>query len=150
MARKSISINKKARHDYFIEDVLEAGIVLFGTEIKAIRKGSAQIRDSYVDFVDNEAIVRDMYIGPYDHGNRFNHEERRDRKLLLHKKQIIDLANKVKVKGYTVVPLELYIDKGRAKLSIGLARGKDLYDKRQSLKEKDAQREIEKSLKNRY
>ncbi len=150
MARKSISINRKARHDYFIEDTYEAGMVLLGTEIKAIRKGSAQLRDSYVSFRNAEAFVQDMYIGPYDHGNRFNHEERRERKLLLHKKEIRKLAEKVKVKGYTVIPLELYLEKGLAKLSIGLCRGKDLYDKRQSLKERDAKREIEKTLKNRY
>ena len=146
--KKVVVQNRKARHDYFIEETYEAGIQLFGTEIKAIRKGSAQLKDAYVDFVNYQALVRGMYIGPYDKGNRFNHEETRDRLLLLHKHEIIKLAEKVKIKGYTVVPLELYLDKGLAKLEIGLAKGKDLYDKRQALKEKDAQREIEKSLKN--
>lgn len=144
--RKSIAYNRKARHDYFIEDTYEAGIELFGTEIKAIRKGSAQLKDSYVDFVNGQAYVKEMYIGPYDHGNRFNHEERRDRRLLLHKQEIRTLANKVKIKGYTVVPLDLYLENGLAKLEIALAKGKDLYDKRQSEKEKDAKREIEKSI----
>ena len=146
--RKSVVVNRKARHDYFIEDTYEAGIELFGTEIKAIRKGSAQLKDSYVDFISGEAYIREMYIGPYDKGNRFNHEELRERRLLLHKYEIRKLAEKCKIKGYTVVPLELYLDHGLAKLQIGLAKGKDLYDKRQSLKERDAQREIEKSLKN--
>lgn len=146
--KKSVVVNRKARHDYFIEDTYEAGIELFGTEIKAIRKGSAQLKDSYVDFVKGEAYIREMYIGPYDKGNRFNHEELRDRRLLLHKFEIRKLAEKCKIKGYTVVPLELYLDHGLAKLQIGLAKGKDLYDKRQSLKEKDAQREIEKNMKN--
>ena len=143
--KKIVVQNKKARHDYFIEDTYEAGIELFGTEIKAIRKGSAQLKDSYVDFINGQAFIKGMYIGPYDKGNRFNHEELRDRRLLLHKQEIRKLADKVKIKGYTVVPLELYLNDGLAKLLIGLAKGKDLYDKRQSLKEKDAQREIEKA-----
>lgn len=148
--KKSVVVNRKARHDYFILDTYEAGMELFGTEIKAIRKGSAQLKDSYIDFVNGEAFILGMYIGPYDHGNRFNHEERRDRKLLLHKHEIKVLSEKVKVKGFTVVPLELYLKDGRAKLEIALAKGKDLYDRRQSLKEKDAQREIEINLKNYY
>ena len=148
--KKSVVVNRKARHDYFILDTYEAGMELFGTAIKAIRKGSAQLKDSYIDFVNGEAFILGTYIGPYDHGNRFNHEERRDRKLLLHKHEIKVLSEKVKVKGFTVVPLELYLKDGRAKLEIALAKGKDLYDKRQSLKEKDAQREIEINLKNYY
>lgn len=146
--KKTVSVNRKAYHDYFIEDRYEAGIELLGTEIKAIRKGSAQLKDSYIEFTKGEAFVRDMYIGPYDHGNRYNHEERRLRKLLLHKSEIRKWADKVQVKGYTVVPLELYLEKGLAKLEIGLARGKDLYDKRQTLKERDQKREIDKAMKN--
>ncbi|MEA5026707.1 MAG: SsrA-binding protein SmpB [Erysipelotrichaceae bacterium] len=148
--RKSISYNRKAKHDYFLEDHFDAGIVLFGTEIKAIRKGSAQIKDAYVNIENGEAFIEEMYIGHYEQGNRFNHEERRPRKLLMHKHEIRLLAQKVKLKGYTIVPLDLYLDKGMAKLEIALAKGKDLYDKRQSLKSKDAQREIAKSLKNYY
>lgn len=146
--KKSISYNRKAKHDYFIEDSFEAGLVLYGTEIKAIRKGSAQIKDSYVEIQGSEAFIIDMYIGHYEQGNQFNHEERRSRKLLLHKSEIKLLSQKVKIKGYTIVPIELYLVDGMAKLEIALAKGKDLYDKRQSQKIKDAQREIEKSLKN--
>jgi len=146
--KKSISYNRKAKHDYFIEDSFEAGLVLYGTEIKAIRKGSAQIKDSYVEIQGSEAFIIDMYIGHYAQGNQFNHEERRSRKLLLHKSEIKLLSQKVKIKGYTIVPIELYLVDGMAKLEIALAKGKDLYDKRQSQKIKDAQREIEKSMKN--
>ena len=124
--KKIVVQNKKARHDYFIEDTYEAGIELFGTEIKAIRKGSAQLKDSYVDFINGQAFIKGMYIGPYDKGNRFNHEELRDRRLLLHKQEIRKLADKVKIKGYTVVPLELYLNDGLAKLLIGLAKDRDI------------------------
>lgn len=148
--RKTVVLNRKAKHDYFILDRFEAGIVLMGTEIKAIRKGSAQLKEAYVEIQNNEAYIIDMYIGHYEQGNRFNHEERRPRKLLLHKQQIKNLNSKVKLKGFTIVPLELYLDKGRAKVEIALAKGKALYDKRQTLKEKDAKREIEKNIKNYY
>ncbi|MEA5018713.1 MAG: SsrA-binding protein SmpB [Erysipelotrichaceae bacterium] len=148
--KKTVVLNRKAKHDYFILDRFEAGIVLMGTEIKAIRKGSAQLKEAYVEILNNEAYIIDMYIGHYEQGNRFNHEERRPRKLLLHKQQIKNLNSKVKLKGFTIVPLELYLDKGRAKVEIALAKGKALYDKRQTLKEKDAKREIEKNIKNYY
>ncbi len=148
--KKVVSTNRKAFHDYFIEDKLEVGVVLVGTEIKSIRKGSGQLRDSYVEFVGNEAFIKEMFIGKYEFGNIFNHEERRDRKLLMHKSEIKKFSNKVKLKGYTIVPLELYIKDGKAKLEIALARGKANYDKREALKEKDAKREIEKSLKHNY
>ncbi len=148
--KKTVVLNRKARHDYFIIDQLEAGIVLYGTEIKAIRKGSAQLKEAYIEIKNNEAFIIDMYIGHYEQGNQFNHEEKRDRKLLLHKQEIKNLAQKVKLKGFTIVPLELYLENGRAKLNIALAKGKALYDKRQSLKEKDAQREIAKNIKNYY
>ncbi len=147
--KKSIALNKKAHHDYFIEDRYEAGIQLFGTEIKSIRHGSVQLKDAYVDFVGGEAFIRDMYIAQYNYGNRFNHDERRIRKLLLHKREIAKLASAVKIKGYTVVPLALYLVNGKAKLEIALAKGKALYDKRQSEKAKVADREIEKALKQR-
>lgn len=147
MSDKLISKNRKAYHDYFIEETFEAGIVLFGTEIKAIRKGSVQFKDAYIHFVNNEAFIRDMYIGQYEQGNRFNHEETRERKLLLHKEQILKLQKKVQLKGFTVIPLSMYLSKGRAKLEIALASGKDLHDKRESDKAKTATREMQKALK---
>ena len=146
--KKTIILNRKAKHDFFIIDRFEAGIVLYGTEIKAIRKGSAQLKEAFIEVRDGEAYIIDMYIGHYEQGNQFNHEEKRPRKLLLHKQQIKNLSQKVKLKGFTIIPLELYLDKGRAKLEIALAKGKALYDKRESQKAKDAQREIEKTIKN--
>ncbi|MBQ7891116.1 MAG: SsrA-binding protein SmpB [Erysipelotrichaceae bacterium] len=147
---KVIAVNRKARHDYFLEEFIEAGMVLTGTEIKSIRKGKVQFKDAYIDFIDNEAYIRDMHIAAYDHGNIFNHEETRLRKLLLHRLEIRRLSQKVKIKGYTIVPTRLYLKDGRAKLEIALAKGKELHDKRNTLKERDAQREIEKAMKVRY
>ena len=144
---KVIAVNRKARHDYFLEEFLEAGLELTGTEIKSVRKGHVQFKEAYVDFIGNEAFIRDMHIAQYDHGNIFNHDETRLRKLLLHKHEIIKLKRAVQVKGYTVVPTRMYFVKGLAKMEIALARGKDLYDKRQTLKQRDAQREIEKAVK---
>ncbi|MBE6103537.1 MAG: SsrA-binding protein SmpB [Erysipelotrichaceae bacterium] len=144
---KIIAVNRKARHEYFLEEFYEAGIALTGTEIKSVRKGHVQFKDAYIDFVGNEAFIRDMHIAQYDHGNIFNHDETRLRKLLLHKHEIIKLKRAVQVKGYTVVPTRMYFVKGLAKMEIALARGKDLYDKRQTLKQRDAQREIEKAVK---
>ena len=147
MADKIISVNRKAFHEYFILEKIEAGMVLLGTEIKSIRKGSVQFKDAYIHFVGNEAYVRDMHIAPYEQGNRFNHEETRERKLLLHKSEILKLQKKAVLKGYTVIPLTLSLVKGRAKLEIALAQGKDLHDKRETDKERSAQREIEKAIK---
>ena len=147
---KIIAHNRKASHDYFLTDRFEAGLVLQGTEIKSIRKGSVQLKDSYISFVNHEAFIKEMYISPYEFGNRFNHDETRIRKLLLHKDEIKKLQEKVKLKGFTVVPVSLYLDKGRAKLEIALAKGKNLHDKRESEKAKDAKREIEKALKHQY
>lgn len=148
--KKVIANNRKAFHDYFIEDKFEAGLVLVGTEIKSIRKGSVQFKDAYVDIINNEAYIVGMHIAPYEFGNRFNHDELRDRKLLLHKLEIKKLSKSVQQKGYTIVPLSLYLSEGKAKMEIALAKGKANYDKRQTLKEKDAKREIEKALKNKY
>ena len=131
---KIISQNKKAHHDYFLLDTYEAGIELKGTEIKSVRLGN----------------VENMHIAPYDHGNIFNHEARRTRKLLLHKKEILKITNKLKEGGLTVVPTKMYFSGSKAKLEIALAKGKKLYDKRNDLKEKAAKRDIEKSLKNYY
>lgn len=147
---KLIAQNKKASHDYFLDEFYEAGIVLVGTEIKSLRKSGAQLKESYISFVDNEAYIKEMFIAKYAFGNLFNHDETRIRKLLLHKAEIKKLQQKVKLKGYTVVPVSLYFDKGRAKLKIALARGKSLYDKRNSEKEKTAKREMERLTKNYY
>jgi len=147
MADKQIALNRKALHEYFILEKIEAGLVLYGTEIKSIRKGSVQFKDAYIHFMNGEAYVRDMYIAQYEQGNRFNHEETRERKLLMHKSEIRKLQKKAILQGYTVIPLSMYYVKGRAKLEIALAKGKDLHDKRETDKERSAQREVEKAMK---
>ena len=142
--RKLIANNKKARHDYFILETFEAGIVLTGTEIKSIRQGKVNLKESYVKISRGEAIIHGMHISPYDHGNIFNVDPLRDRKLLLHKKEILKIEQKMKEKGLTIVPLSLYINEdGRAKLEIALARGKKLYDKRDDIAKKDAARRMQ-------
>ena len=133
-------INRKVNFDYFIEDELEAGIVLKGTEIKSIRKGSADIKDTYIRIKNNEAYVINMYIAKYEEGNIFNHDERRERKLLLHKKEIQRLLVLCNRDGYTLVPIKLYMKKNIAKLLIGVCKGKKNYDKRESIKERDLKR----------
>ena len=147
MSEKIVSVNRKASHDYFLVERFEAGIVLTGTEIKSIRKGKVQFKDAYITFIKNEAYIKEMHIAPYDHGNIFNHDETRERKLLLHKLEIRKLQQKVKLKGFTIVPCKMYLKNGRAKLEIALAKGKDLYDKRQDDKIKTAKREMERALK---
>ncbi|MDO4378008.1 MAG: SsrA-binding protein SmpB [Erysipelotrichia bacterium] len=144
---KTIALNRKAKHDYFLEELYEAGIELTGTEIKSIRKGKVQFKDAYIDFVNGEAFIVDMHISQYENGNIFNHDETRTRRLLLHKYEIRTLRKAVTVKGYTVIPTRMYLKNGLCKLEIALAKGKDLYDKRQALKEKDVQREIAKAMK---
>lgn len=136
--------NRKAHFDYFVEDTFEAGIVLKGTEIKSIRKGSCNLKDCYGRIKNNEIFITNMYIAIYEEGNRFNHEERRERKLLLNKKEIIKIAAKVNQEGYSLVPLKLYLKNGKAKILLGIAKGKKNYDKRQALKEKDIKRDTEK------
>lgn len=148
--QKTIADNRKARHDYELYDRYEAGLELKGTEIKSIRRGKVQLKDSYISFYNNEAYIKGMHISPYEFGNIFNHDETRGRKLLLHKKEIRKLYQDTRIKGYTVVPVRLYLSKGLAKLEIALAKGKNLHDKRESQKAKDAKREIEKALKNQY
>ncbi len=150
MSEKVVSYNRRASHDYFLEEFYEAGLVLQGTEIKSIRLGKVQFKDAYISFIDNEAYIKEMHISAYDFGNRFNHDETRERKLLLHKEEIRKLQNKVKLKGYTIVPVKMILKNGRAKLEIALAKGKALYDKREDAKLKDAKREMEKALKLRY
>jgi len=144
---KTVADNRKARHDYFIEDTCEAGIVLTGTEIKSVRDGRIQLKDSYVSIRNGEAWIKGMHISPYRFGNRFNVDAERDRKLLLHKAEIRKLFDKVRIKGYTLVPLRIYLKDGKAKMEIALAKGKDLYDKRETQKLKDAAREMQKALK---
>ncbi len=143
-------LNRQATHNYFIEDRYEAGIALTGTEIKSIRNGKCNIRDSYAIIKNYEAYLLNTHISPYESGNRFNHEETRTRKLLLHKKEILKLRDKVELSGYTLIPLKIYFVKGRAKVLIGICRGKKNYDKKESLKEKDIQREMEKDYGKKY
>ena len=140
-------VNRKARYDYYVEDTYEAGIVLTGTEIKSIRLGKVSIKDSYAIIRNNEIYLLNTHISLYDNGNIFNHDELRTRKLLMHKKEILKLNNKVVLEGYTLIPLKIYFVKGRAKVLIGLCKGKKNYDKRQSIKERDMEREIAKGNK---
>ena len=142
-------LNRKARYDYEIEDTYEAGIVLTGTEIKSIRQGKANIKDSYAIIRNNEIFLINTHISLYDEGNRFNHEETRTRKLLLHKKEIYKLRDKLEIEGYTLVPLKIYFVKGRAKVLIGVAKGKKNYNKKESIKERDIKREMERDIKYR-
>ncbi|HIS12268.1 MAG TPA: SsrA-binding protein SmpB [Candidatus Onthocola stercoravium] len=132
--------NKKAYFNYFIEDEIEAGLVLVGTEIKSVRKGSIDISDSYIRIKNNEAYIINMFIEKYDSGSIFNHDPSRERKLLLHKKEIKKLLEKVKKEGYSIIPLKVYIKEGKAKILIGVARGKKLYDKRENIKKRDLER----------
>ena len=133
--------NRKARFNYFIEREIEAGIVLLGTEIKSIRKGSANFNDAYITIKNGEAYIVNMYIAKYEEGNRNNHDERRTRKLLMHKNEIKRLGNELQVAGYTLVPVKLYFKGNNAKISVGLAHGKKLYDKRETIKQRDLERE---------
>lgn len=144
---KIIALNKKASFEYFIEDKYEAGIVLTGTEIKSIRLGKCNINDAYVRIKNVEAYIINMNISKFAQGNIHNHEETRERKLLLHKKEILKLSGYVDKDGYTLIPLKLYLKEGLAKIEVGVCRGKKLHDKRDSLKEKDMNRRIEKQLK---
>ena len=146
---KIISQNKKARHDYFIEETYEAGMKLMGSEIKSIRQGKVNLSDSYVTFKDGEAFILNMHISKYDYSNRYNHDETRTRKILLHKNEILKLFGKTREQGYAVIPLKVYLKDGLAKVEVGLAKGKKDYDKRQTLKEKDAQKRMDKILKHR-
>ena len=133
---KDICVNKKAYHDYFIDDTYEAGLVLFSSEVKSIRMGKVSIKEAYISFKDNEAFVKGMNIAQYKQATYNNHVEDRDRKLLLHKREIVKLASKCKLQGYTCIPLKMYFVKGRVKMEIALARGKTLYDKRETAKKR--------------
>ncbi len=145
--KKIICMNKKASHSYFIEEKYEAGLVLHGTEVKSLREGRANLKESYAKIKDGEVFLYNCHISPYSHGNRQNHDPTRPRKLLLHKREIKKLFGKVSERGYTLVPVVLYFSQGKAKLEIGLGKGKKLYDKRHSMKERDAKREIERAFK---
>ena len=140
-------INRKARHDYYISDTYEAGIVLKGTEIKSIRAGRANLKDSYAIIKNNEIYLLNMHISKYKKGNIFNHEETRTRKLLLHKKEILKLNDKIRLEGYTLIPLKLYFKGSNAKIEIGVAKGKKDYDKRETIKKRDTERELRKVMK---
>ncbi len=142
-------LNRKARYDYEIEDTYEAGIVLTGTEIKSIREGKVNIKDSYAIIRNNEIFLLNTHISQYKEGNIFNHDEDRTRKLLLHKKEILKLRDKLEIDGYTIVPLKIYFVKNKAKVLLGVAKGKKNYNKKETIKERDIQREMEKSFKYR-
>jgi SsrA-binding protein len=146
---KLLAQNRKAYHDYFIEDTLEAGIVLKGTEIKSIRRGSVNLRDAYAQVENGEVWLHNMHVSPYEQGNRFNHDPTRSRKLLLHKSEIAKLVGASREKGYTLVPTRLYLRNGFCKVELALAKGKKLHDKRESMKKRDAQREIDRALRDR-
>lgn len=144
-----VARNKKAYHDYFVLDTYEAGIELYGTEIKSIRQGRVNLKDSYCGVDDGEMFALGMHISPYEQGNIFNRDPMRRKRLLLHKKEILKLFQQSQQQGLSIVPLELYIKKGRAKLQIGLCKGKKLHDKRETAAKKDAQRDIERAMKER-
>lgn len=146
---KVLAQNKKARHDYFIEDTYEAGIALTGTEIKSIRAGRVQLKDSYARVENGEVLLHKVHISPYAEGNRFNHEPERTRKLLLRRLEILKLIGATRERGYSLVPLSIYLKGGWAKVELGLAKGKKNYDKREDLKKKDAARDIERALRER-
>ncbi len=133
--------NKKAYFNYFVEDEIEAGIVLKGTEIKSVRNSSVNIKDSYIRIKNNEAFIINMYIAKYESSSVFNHDEYQERKLLLHKKEIKKLKEKIAIEGYTLIPLKVYLKNNRAKVTIGVCKGKKTYDKRESIKKKDIERE---------
>ena len=142
-------INRQANHNYFITDTYETGIALTGTEIKSIRNGKCKIKDSYAIIKNNEVYLLNAHIALYEQGNIFNHEETRTRKLLLHKKEILKLNNKVNLEGYTLIPLKIYFKNGLAKVSLGVCKGKHTYDKKETLKENDIKRELAKENKYR-
>lgn len=149
MSVKVVCTNRKAYHDYFIDETIEAGIALLGSEVKALREGRANLTDSYVQVRDGQAYLVGCHISPYSHGGAFNHEALRERKLLLHKKEILRLHGKIKEKGFALIGLKIYFSKGRAKIALGLARGKKLYDKREAIKKRADDRDIERVMKNR-
>jgi len=147
---KIMATNREARHEYFVEEEFEAGIELSGTEVKSIRQGTLNLKDAWCGIKDGQLLLNQMHISPYDHGNRFNPDPRRVRRLLMHKREIMRLYGKVKQDGYSIIPLSVYLKGSLVKVKIGLCKGKKLYDKRQSAAEKDAKRQIERAMKERY
>lgn len=146
----TICVNRRARHNFFIEETYEAGLVLVGSEVKSLRDGKANLSDSYARIQKGEPVLVNAHISPYPGANQFNHEPTRTRKLLLHEREIERLTGKTKERGFTLIPLRMYFKNGRAKVELGLARGKKLYDKRETIRRKDAQREVERSMKTRH
>ena len=146
---KNIANNRKAFHEYFVEESFECGIELAGTEVKSLRQGGASLKEAWCEIVDGEVFVKQMHIGPYDKGNIFNKDPLRPRKLLLHKSEIRRLIGQTKQQGFTLIPLSLYFKGSRVKLQMGLCRGKKLHDKRQDIAKRDAQRDIQRALKER-
>ena len=150
MTVKVVATNRKAFHDYFFSDTFEAGIALVGTEIKSVRAGRVSLQDGYVSFEKGEAWLLNVHISHYEPASRQNHDPKRRRKLLLHRREIDRLAGKVQEKGFTIIPTRLYLKDGRAKVEIGLAKGKRLYDKRETIAKRDSQRQVDRALKERY
>jgi SsrA-binding protein len=148
--QKIAATNRKARHQYHILETIEAGIVLQGTEIKSIRQGKVSLLESFAQIKHGEVFLNECHISPYDHGGYANHEPKRSRKLLLHKKEIIRLFVKLQTKGYTLIPLKIYFTRGKAKVLLALAQGKKMYDKREDLKRRDMDREIERAKSEKY
>ncbi|NLA06711.1 MAG: SsrA-binding protein SmpB [Firmicutes bacterium] len=146
---KIVATNRKAYHDYHVDETYEAGIALTGTEIKSVRQGMVSLRDSFARVENGEVFLYDMHVSPYDAGNRYNHEPRRTRKLLLHKAEIRRLATKTQEKGFTLIPLKVYLKGGRAKVEIALAKGKRLFDKREDIKKRDVMRQVDRAIKDR-
>jgi len=143
---KIITTNRKARHDYHIDDTLEAGVVLTGTEVKSLRDGKANLQDAYCSVQDGEMIMFNCHISPYSHGNQMNHDPIRPRKLLMHRREIEKWGDAAQQKGYTIVPLKLYLKNGYVKVEVGLARGKKLYDKRTDIAERESKRRLERVM----
>ena len=153
MEKESIKImarNREAYHEYFVEEEMEAGIELVGTEVKSIRQGNLNLKDAWCGIKDGEMLLNQMHISPYDHGNRFNVDSRRPRRLLMHRREIMRLLGKVKQDGLTLIPLSVYLKGSRVKVKVGVCKGKKLHDKRQVAAEKDAKRQIERAMKERY
>ena len=146
---KNISYNRQARHEYFVDETLEAGIVLVGTEVKSLRQGGVNLKDSWCDLVEGELFIRQMHISPYDKGNIFNRDPMRPRKLLLHKQQIRRLISLMKQQGIALIPLSIYFKGSRVKVQVGICRGKKLYDKRADMAKRDAKRDMDRALKAR-
>ncbi len=146
---KQIAVNRQARHEYFVEETLEAGIELFGTEVKSLRAGGLNLKDSWCDFEKGELFVRQMHISPYEKGNIFNKDPIRPRKLLLHRRELNRLYGLVKQQGLTIIPLRVYFKRSLVKVELGLCRGKKLYDKRADAAKRDAKRDIERAMRNR-